>query len=70
MAIKNSTPYRNLPPLAGVASFNEASKPRLSVDESVARLTAEPFQGAATGVVSGIAHYGNCIGVPTIGGEG
>ena len=21
------------------------------------------------GVVSGIAHYGNCIGVPTIGGE-
>src|SRR6476659_3341644 len=22
-----------------------------------------------TGVVSGIAHYGNCIGVPTIGGE-
>ena len=22
------------------------------------------------GVVSGIAHYGNCIGVPTIGGEG
>ena len=22
-----------------------------------------------TGVVSGIAHYGNCVGVPTIGGE-
>src|SRR6202022_276858 len=22
-----------------------------------------------TGVVSGIAHYGNCIGIPTIGGE-
>ena len=22
------------------------------------------------GVVSGIAHYGNCIGVPAIGGEG
>src|SRR6266516_4644842 len=34
----------------------------------------EPFQGAATlrlftGVVSGIAHYGNCVGIPTIGGE-
>src|SRR5262249_44864702 len=22
-----------------------------------------------TGVVSGIAHYGNCVGIPTIGGE-
>ena len=22
-----------------------------------------------TGVVSGIAHYGNCFGVPTVGGE-
>src|SRR5258708_34349814 len=22
-----------------------------------------------TGVVSGMAHYGNCIGIPTIGGE-
>ena len=21
------------------------------------------------GVVSGIAHYGNCVGVPTVGGE-
>jgi phosphoribosylformylglycinamidine synthase len=44
----------------------------------------EPFQGAATGVgaidhprtafllrgvVGGIGHYGNCIGVPTVGGE-
>src|SRR5215467_8098314 len=22
-----------------------------------------------TGVISGIAHYGNCVGIPTIGGE-
>src|SRR5207249_9798336 len=22
-----------------------------------------------TGVVSGIAHYGNCVGIPTMGGE-
>src|SRR5229473_2789789 len=29
----------------------------------------EPFQGAATGVVAGIAHYGNAFGVPTVGGE-
>ena len=25
---------------------------------------------ARSGVVSGIAHYGNCIGVPTVGGRG
>src|SRR3989440_1176322 len=36
--------------------------------------SAEPSRIAAnrrlfTGVVAGIAHYGNCIGVPTIGGE-
>ncbi len=35
---------------------------------------ADPKTAAAnrrlfTGVVSGIAHYGNCIGIPTIGGE-
>ena len=28
-----------------------------------------PIGGLFTGVVSGIAHYGNCIGIPTIGGE-
>ena len=26
-------------------------------------------RGEITGVVAGISHYGNCIGVPTIGGE-
>ncbi len=31
----------------------------------MARATAEFL----TGVVSGIAHYGNCFGVPTVGGE-
>src|SRR5512146_2451893 len=29
----------------------------------------EPYQGAATGVVSGIGGYGNCVGVPTVAGE-
>src|SRR6266481_5685014 len=29
----------------------------------------EPYQGAATGVVAGIAGYGNSIGIPTVGGE-
>jgi phosphoribosylformylglycinamidine synthase II len=28
-----------------------------------------PNRRLFTGVVSGIAHYGNCIGIPTIGGE-
>jgi phosphoribosylformylglycinamidine synthase len=56
---------------------------RDSVEPGKARLRgASPYQGAEehrsqiktnrrlfTGVVSGIAHYGNCIGVPTIGGE-
>jgi len=27
-------------------------------------------QRYSPGVVSGIAHYGNCVGVPTVGGEG
>ena len=25
--------------------------------------------GLMQGVVAGIAHYGNCVGVPTVGGE-
>jgi phosphoribosylformylglycinamidine synthase len=37
-------------------------------------ITGEDSKAAAnrrlfTGVVSGIAHYGNCVGIPTIGGE-
>ena len=32
------TSYRNLPPVAGIASFEEAGKPGLSVEESVSRL--------------------------------
>jgi len=28
-----------------------------------------PDAAVFTGVVSGIAHYGNCVGVPTVGGE-
>src|SRR3984893_19103306 len=39
-----------------------------------ARLATTEKQHAAhrrifTGVISGIAHYGNCVGIPTIGGE-
>jgi len=39
--------------------------PNLHHDNS--KLTAN--RRLFTGVVSGIAHYGNCIGIPTIGGE-
>ncbi len=38
MAIENYTPYQSLPPLAGLASFDEARTPGLSVDECVRRL--------------------------------
>lgn len=31
--------------------------------------TTEHMQGLIKGVVSGIGHYGNCFGVPTVGGE-
>lgn len=32
-------------------------------------LNKKQVKGLLTGVVSGIAHYGNCIGIPTVGGE-
>jgi len=49
------------------------------ITESVRRDSVEPTKDRQsqiatnrrlfTGVVSGIAHYGNCVGIPTIGGE-
>lgn len=33
------------------------------------RLEEPRARSVLTGVVSGIAHYGNCIGIPTVGGE-
>ena len=32
-------------------------------------LEEERNVGLMEGVVAGIAHYGNCVGVPTVGGE-
>ena len=32
-------------------------------------LTNPDVRRLFSGVVSGIAHYGNCFGIPTIGGE-
>jgi phosphoribosylformylglycinamidine synthase subunit PurL len=41
--------------------------PNLKSEISSSKLAAN--RRLFTGVVSGIAHYGNCIGIPTIGGE-
>ena len=51
-----------------------SSRERIAAPRSVALPTESDDQIAAnrrlfTGVVSGIAHYGNCFGIPTIGGE-
>jgi phosphoribosylformylglycinamidine synthase subunit PurL len=45
---------------------SEAGEPSTTEDRR-SRIAAN--RRLFTGVVSGIAHYGNCIGVPTIGGE-
>ncbi len=37
------TPYRNLPPLAGVATFDEAMKPGLAIDQCVERVKRYHF---------------------------
>ncbi len=44
-----------------ITDENSKSEPRKSKIAANRRLF--------TGVVSGIAHYGNCVGIPTIGGE-
>ena len=45
-------------PITAKDSKPEIRNPKLAVNRRL-----------FTGVVSGIAHYGNCIGIPTIGGE-
>ena len=49
----------------------EAAPRRFPADETRrgAASTVAANRRLFTGVVSGIAHYGNCIGIPTIGGE-
>jgi phosphoribosylformylglycinamidine synthase II len=46
---------------------NYKSEIRNSKSETNSKIAAN--RRLFTGVVSGIAHYGNCIGIPTIGGE-
>src|SRR3954470_21541141 len=45
--------------------INESGKPDSESRKQQVRHNRRLF----TGVIAGIAHYGNCIGVPTIGGE-
>src|ERR1043166_337532 len=49
----------------------EAAPRRLSSEDTRrgAASTVAANRRLFTGVVSGIAHYGNCVGIPTIGGE-
>ena len=58
----NSLRFGNI--VAPAASLQNAGESKL---EACATLAAN--RRLFSGVVSGIAHYGNCIGVPTIGGE-
>src|SRR5438094_2274388 len=45
-------------PITDASSKSETRKPKIAANRRL-----------FTGVVSGIAHYGNCVGIPTIGGE-
>lgn len=50
--------------------FTMGARPIVSMNSLRFGKLEEPVsQRLLTGVVAGIAHYGNCIGVPTIGGE-
>ena len=50
--------------------FTMGARPLVLMDSlRFGDLHKKQVQGLLTGVVSGIAHYGNCIGIPTVGGE-
>src|SRR5881394_4409218 len=54
-------------PITENCSGREAGNAPATTEDRRSRIAAS--RRLFTGVVSGIAHYGNCIGVPTIGGE-
>src|SRR5207302_8960948 len=54
-------------PIIENCSGREAGNAPATIEDRRSRIAAN--RRLFTGVVSGIAHYGNCIGVPTIGGE-
>ena len=50
--------------------FTMGARPCVSMDSLRFGELAEPRQRfLLDGVVGGIAHYGNCLGIPTVGGE-
>jgi phosphoribosylformylglycinamidine synthase II len=52
---------------AGCEMRDAASEESSRIADRASRIAAN--RRLFTGVIAGIAHYGNCIGVPTIGGE-
>ncbi|HXM32118.1 MAG TPA: AIR synthase related protein, partial [Chthoniobacterales bacterium] len=52
---------------AGSKESSRIPHPASRIPNRASRISAN--RRLFTGVVSGIAHYGNCIGIPTIGGE-
>src|ERR671932_468017 len=50
---------------AGVVDIGDGLAVAFKVESHNHPSAVEPFQGA----VAGIGHYGNCVGVPTVGGE-
>ena len=55
-------------PRSSILDTGSKTEPKSSSIENRASIIAANRR-LFTGVVSGIAHYGNCIGLPTIGGE-
>ena len=51
----------------GSVESSRIARPESRISSRASRIAAN--RRLFTGVVAGIAHYGNCIGVPTIGGE-
>ncbi|HTS17481.1 MAG TPA: phosphoribosylformylglycinamidine synthase subunit PurL [Verrucomicrobiae bacterium] len=56
-------------PLKGARGKSLSTSPGGVDRERVSRLQVEQNRSLFAGVVAGIAHYGNCIGIPTVGGE-
>ncbi len=58
---------------AGIIDIGDGIAIAFKIESHNHPSAVEPFQGATTGVggivINGIAHYGNCFGIPTIAGE-
>lgn len=68
----NSLRFGPIVPHASASPEEESAVADLRRDEAHKRdacATIAANRRLFTGVVSGIAHYGNCVGIPTIGGE-